>query len=257
MARRPRIDLAGYHHIINRGVNRADVFNNSEDKEMFLKILCKSLKSHNAILHSYCLMDNHYHLLIETTRDNLSILMRSINANYAIYFNKLNRRTGHLWQGRFKSRYITNEIYLHELLRYIEYNPLRANIVNSLHEYPYASYRQFVGLQQVIPCLKNSLIFQWFETTQEIAEFFDVGEGDDPEQMDKEIQKENDNINETHIKTIVEKKPLKEYFDTIRNLGERNKMIKKAYSEGWSQHKIAKAIKLSQGMVNRIVNSDR
>jgi len=254
MARRPRIDLAGYHHIINRGVNRTDVFNNSEDKEMFLKILCKSLKSHNAILHSYCLMDNHYHLLIETTQENLSLLMRNINANYAIYFNKLNNRTGHLWQGRFKSRYITSESYLHELLRYIEHNPLRAKIVNSLHDYPYASYRQFVRLQQVIPCLKNSLIFHWFETTQEVAEFFDTGEGEYLEQIGKEIQKVEDNIDETHPKPIEEKKPLEEYFDTISNLDERNKMIKKAYREEWSQHKIAKAVGLSQGMVNRIVN---
>ena len=256
MARRPRVDLAGYHHIINRGVNRTDVFNDSGDKEMFLKILCKSLKSHNAILHSYCLMDNHYHLLIETSQENLSLLMRNINANYAIYFNKLNNRTGHLWQGRFKSRYITSESYLHELLRYIEHNPLRAKIVNSLHDYPYTSYRQFVGLQQVIPCLKNSLIFQWFETTQEIAEFFDTGEGEYLEQIGKEIQKVEGNIDETHPKPIEEKKPLEEYFDTIPNLDERNKMIKKAYREGWSQHKIAKAVGLSQGMVNRIVNGN-
>jgi len=255
-ARRPRIDLAGYHHIINRGMNRADVFNDSEDKEMFLKILCKSLKSHNAILHSYCLMDNHYHLLIETNQNNLSMLMRSINANYAIYFNKLKKRTGHLWQGRFKSRYISSEIYLHELLRYIEHNPLRAKITESLHEYPYTSYRQFVGLQKSIPCLKNSLIFQWFETTQEVAEFFDAGEGEKLEQLGKEIQKEEDDIDETHKKAIEEKKPLKEYFNAIVNLDERNKMIKKAYREGWSQHKIAKVVGLSQGMVNRIVNDN-
>ena len=257
MARRPRIDLAGYHHIINRGVNRADVFNDGRDKEMFLKILCKSLKSYSAILHSYCLMDNHYHLLIETTQENLSLLMRSINANYAIYFNKCNKRTGHLWQGRFKSRYITSETYLHELFRYIEYNPLRAKVVESLHEYPYTSYRQFVRLQKSIPCLKNSLIFQWFETTREVAEFFDAGEGEKSEQTAKEIQKEEDDTDEIYAKSVEKKKPLKEYFNTIANMDERNKMIKKAYREGWSQHKIAKAVKLSQGMINRIVNSNR
>ncbi len=129
--------------------------------------------------------------------------------------------------------------------------------MESLHEYPYASYRQFVRLQKSIPCLKNSLIFQWFETTREVAEFFDAGEGERLEQIAKEIQKEEDDTDEIYAKSVEKKKPLKEYFNTIANMDERNKMIKKAYREGWSQHKIAKAVKLSQGMINRIVNSNR
>ena len=88
MARRPRIDLAGYHHIINRGVNRTNIFSSFEDKETFLKILCKACRIYEVIVHDYCLMDNHYHLLIENSKENLSLFMRQVNANYAIYFNK-------------------------------------------------------------------------------------------------------------------------------------------------------------------------
>lgn len=88
MARRPRIDDAGFHHIINRGVERKNVFKNADDKNKLLSILCKACILHKSIVHTYCLMDNHYHVLLETSLDNLSLLMRQINANYAIYFNK-------------------------------------------------------------------------------------------------------------------------------------------------------------------------
>ncbi len=86
MPTRPRIDFAGYHHIINRGVNRCDVFNHNNDKDMFLQIINKTAMIHKVILHDYVLMDNHYHLLIETQKENLSTFMRIVNANYSQYF---------------------------------------------------------------------------------------------------------------------------------------------------------------------------
>lgn len=128
MSRRPRIDLAGYHHLINRGVARFNVYKCNADKDKFLEILCKACTEYKANVHDYCLMDNHYHLLIETKQNNLSLLMRQINSNYASYFNKKYKRVGHLWQGRYKSWYIVQDEYLYMLLRYIEYNPVRANM---------------------------------------------------------------------------------------------------------------------------------
>ena len=88
MARKPRVNLAGFHHIVNRGVARDNVYK-CDDKEIYLDILCKVSKIYKVIVHDYCLMDNHYHLLIETTSENLSLVMRQINSNYAIYFNRL------------------------------------------------------------------------------------------------------------------------------------------------------------------------
>ena len=113
MPTRSRVDIAGYHHVINRGVNRCNIFNSDVDKDMFLQILNKSATLNKVIIHDYCLMDNHYHLLIETTKENLPVLMRTINANYAKYFNKKSKRSGHLWQDRYKSKYITSEDYLY------------------------------------------------------------------------------------------------------------------------------------------------
>ena len=159
MPRRPRIDLAGYHHIINRGVNRSDIFKSDEDYEMFLKIVCKACRAYRVILHDYCLMRNHFHLLIETELENLSLFMKHINSNYAIYFNKKTKRSGHLWQGRFYSRYITGDDYYYTLVRYIEQNPIDAGIVEQTGEYPYTLGSVIANNNTPAPCaLKSKLI---------------------------------------------------------------------------------------------------
>jgi len=112
MARLPRIDLAGFHHVINRGVEKRKIFTHPKDFERFLTLLCELCSKYEVTLHSYCLMSNHYHLLIETQQENLSKFMRALNAQYAAYFNRKYKRVGHLWQGRFKSWFVTDEAYL-------------------------------------------------------------------------------------------------------------------------------------------------
>ena len=86
MPRRPRIEIAGYYHIVNRGVEQRNVFLEADDYEYFEELLCFYLESYNVTLHNYCLMSNHYHLLIEVHEQNLSKFMKQLNANYAIYF---------------------------------------------------------------------------------------------------------------------------------------------------------------------------
>ena len=163
MARRPRLDMAGFHHIINRGVERKNVFKSDDDKNKFLEILCKACKLHKVDIHAYCLMDNHCHLLIETSLENLSLFMRQVNSNYAIYFNKRYKRVGHLWQGRYKSWYIINDDYLYSLFKYIEYNPVDAKITNNIGEYPFTLLGTIINTNlNIIPCsihskLKNEL----------------------------------------------------------------------------------------------------
>lgn len=139
MARKPRYEGIGYYHIINRGVERRNVFLNEEDYREFMMRLEKSADIFRFTLHAYCLMPNHYHLLIETTERNLSQLMKQLNAGYSIYFNKKYKRVGPLWQGRFKSWYVHNLDYLETLYRYIESNPVKAGLSEELGLYPYAS----------------------------------------------------------------------------------------------------------------------
>ncbi len=132
MPRKPRIEIPGFYHIINRGVEQRAVFKENGDYEYFLEQLSNLSKNFNIAIHNYCLMNNHYHLLIETREENLSKFMRQLNGIYAIYFNKKYKRSGHLWQGRFKSWYVTDEAYLYTIILYIEQNPLKAKIVKNL-----------------------------------------------------------------------------------------------------------------------------
>ena len=157
MPRKPHIEIAGYYYIINRGIEQRVVFKEADDYEYFEELMCFYMKSFAITLYNYCLMGNHYHLLIKIQNENLSKFMRQLNMNYAIYFNKKYKRTGHLWQGRFKSLYVTDEAYLYTLMCYIEQNPLKANMVKDLKEYPYSSYRYF--LEDVVPeCLEATNI---------------------------------------------------------------------------------------------------
>ena len=102
-------------------------------------------------------MDNHYHLLIETTSENLSLFMRQINSNYAKYFNKRYNRTGYLWQGRYSSWYIVEEEYLYDLFRYIEHNPIEAKMTNRVGEYPFTLLATIMNSEkEMIECAKHS-----------------------------------------------------------------------------------------------------
>jgi putative transposase len=171
MPRRPRIEMPGYYHVVNRGVEQRVVYKEDEDYEMFLKMLCTACNLYGVRLHGYALMKNHYHLLIETTQENLSKFMRHTNASYAIYFNKKYKRSGHLWQGRFKSWYVTDEAYLYTLISYIENNPLKAKIVKILGDYRYSSYASFIEAVQPVACLKHSFVFDCFKNKDERMAF--------------------------------------------------------------------------------------
>ena len=96
---------------------------------IFEGLMCFYAKNYDVTIHNYCLISNHYHILIEIQSENLSKFMRQLNMNYSIFFNKKNKRVGHLWQGRFKSWFVTDDAYLYTLMCYIEQNPRKANMV--------------------------------------------------------------------------------------------------------------------------------
>ena len=132
MARQLRVNEIGFYHIINRGVERRNIFVDEDDHDKFIKIIDESALIYRFIMHSFCLMDNHYHFLIEITDKNLSLIMRQINSKYSIYFNNKYKRVGHLWQGRFKSWFVYNDTYLYSLIKYIELNPVKAGMTQKV-----------------------------------------------------------------------------------------------------------------------------
>jgi len=143
MARKPRLFVADLpYHIIQRGNNKNQIFFSSEDYFFFLKVLKEAKAKYPCFIFAYCLMNNHFHLLIQPKeKDNISLLMKLLAAKYVRYVNKIHKRTGTLWEGRFRCCLIDEELYFLACLHYIEMNPVRAGIVSLPELYPWSSYR--------------------------------------------------------------------------------------------------------------------
>ena len=255
MARRPRIEIPGFYHIVNRGVERRIVFEEASDYERFVELMSFYAKSFGITIHNYCLMSNHYHLLLEIARPNLSKYMRQLNMNYAVYFNRKYDRVGHLWQGRFKSWYVTDEAYLFTLMRYIEQNPLKANMVKNPKEYPYSSYHHFVHDKEIPECLQNAWIAQNFRGDKEAMEAF-LTQAVDTSQL-RELKKASSLIEAPITDDKPDMETLEKIFADINDKKERNQRILEAIEEGYSQHKIAKVLGISQQAVAGVVKRSR
>ncbi|CAA6818330.1 MAG: Para-aminobenzoate synthase, aminase component (EC [uncultured Sulfurovum sp.] len=250
MPRRPRIDLAGYHHVINRGVNRSDIFVGESDYAVFLGIVCKACKAYAVVLHDYCLMSNHFHLLVETHRENLSLFMKHINSNYAIYANKKQKRSGHFWQGRFYSRYINSESYYYTLIRYIEQNPIEAGLATTVGEYPYTLASCIANRQTPPPCTLDSKLLLELDY-ENIQEMIGVALGDEELEILTKIQKQKV-LTHDNTKTIAYSKTLKEHF----RRKDRNSAIGIALQDGYTQASIAKHLGISRSLVSKIVKKN-
>ena len=146
MSRPLRIEFEGaLYHVTSRGNARQKIFFNDVDRVAFLKNLAYCVKLHNVILHAYVLMGNHYHFLVETSDGNLSAFMRDVNGNYSQWFNKIHKRVGHLFQGRYKAFVIDRDAYLFEVARYIVLNPVRAGLVQHPRDWKWSSYKATAG----------------------------------------------------------------------------------------------------------------
>jgi REP element-mobilizing transposase RayT len=129
MARPFRIEYSGaFYHISSRSNERKAVFKSERDREKFLLYFGSATERYSAIIHAYCLMDNHYHLLMETSAGNLSQIMHHINGACTTYFNAKRVRSGHLFQGRYKAILTEADEYAKELSRYIHLNPVQAGM---------------------------------------------------------------------------------------------------------------------------------
>ena len=149
MARPLRIEFPGaIYHITSRGDDREAIYLSDEDREIFLNVLAQVVDRFGWRCHAWCLMTNHYHLMIETPKANLSRGMRHLNGVYTQRFNRLHNRTGHVFQGRYKAILVERDAHLLQLCRYIVRNPLAANMVAEVSEWTWSSYRVTAGLKQ-------------------------------------------------------------------------------------------------------------
>lgn len=161
MARPLRIEFAGaWHHVMNRGAGRKPVFKTVEQRHYFLSLLADTCQRFNAEWHAYCLMGNHYHLLVRTPEGNLQRIMRHIDGLYTQFFNRSERRDGPLFRGRYKAILVDAEGYWLSVSRYLHRNPLEAGLVGDLEHYPWSSYPAYIGLKSAPAWLTTEYILQ-------------------------------------------------------------------------------------------------
>ena len=146
MARPQRVIFENaYYHVMNRGASRENIFCDEEDKKTFLETLSDACAQYKVEVHAYCLMDNHYHLLIKTPEANISRAMRHLNGVYTQRYNRRHGTDGALFRGRYKAILIDSDAYLLHLTKYIHLNPLSAKMVTQLEDYPWSSYLAYIG----------------------------------------------------------------------------------------------------------------
>jgi REP element-mobilizing transposase RayT len=148
MTRQLRIEYPGaFYHVRSRGNEKKPIFRDYNDRSVFFEVLETSIERSHWKLHAYCLMDNHYHLLLETPECRLSDGMQYLNGVYSQKFNHRYCRTGHLLTGRFDSTLVLNDPYVMELARYIVLNPVRAGLCKRTEDWTWSSYRQTAGME--------------------------------------------------------------------------------------------------------------
>lgn len=170
MARPLRLELAGgLYHVTSRGDRCEAIYTDDEDREKWLEILGNVCSRFNWRCHVYCLMDNHYHIVIETAEANLSKGMRQLNGVYTQYFNRQHNRVGHVYQGRYKGILVERDSYLLELSRYVVLNPIRAQMIKNVNEWKWSSYQAMIGEVAAQPWLETDWLLGNFAKRRKIA----------------------------------------------------------------------------------------
>jgi REP element-mobilizing transposase RayT len=178
VARPLRIEFPGaLYHVTSRGNDRAPVFLVDSDRRQFLETLGEVVGRCGWRCHAYCLMTNHYHLLVETPRANLSAGMRHVNGLYTQRFNRRHERVGHVFQGRFHAVLVERETHFLELARYVVLNPVRAGLVRRAEDYRWSSLRASLGFEPIPSWLTPGELVRHFGSAARYLEFVREGIG--------------------------------------------------------------------------------
>jgi putative transposase len=274
MARPLRIEFPhALYHVTARGNRQEAIYLDEEDRQAFLACLSNVYQRFNWTIHAYCLMDNHYHLLVETPESNLSAGMRQLNGVYTQTFNRHHKRVGHVFQGRFKGILVEKETYLLELSRYIVLNPVRAQMVRSAKDWLWSSYRTTAGLSNAPDWLAIDWLLSQFGKRRQSAmeayrKFVAQGKGQlapwselkqqiylgSDEFVDEMQSKAELDADLTEIPAAQKRripKPLV-YFQT--RYSDRNTAIQKAFeSGGYSQAELGRHFGLHYSRISRII----
>jgi len=265
MARPRRLQFAGaVYHVTSRGNARGKVFFTDVDRELFLRTLSGVVTRYRWICHAYCLMANHYHLLIETPKANLSLGMRQLNGIYTQSFNRRQNRVGHLFQGRFKAILVEKDTHLLELCRYVVLNPGRVKGSATAQKWKWSSYAATAGFAAAPSFLSIDWVLEQFggsrsQAQKQYREFVREGMGGRPwDELKGQIYLGTEAFIEKHAPR---EKQLKEIpraqLTAARPALERifrnggNQAIAKAYEHGYRLNEIAAYLGVHYATVSR------
>lgn len=278
MSRPLRLEFAGaLYHITSRGNGRKAIYLEETDFELFLELLNDVCEQYNWVIHAYCLMDNHYHLLVETPDGNLSKGMRQLNGVFTQSMNRKHRRVGHLFQGRYKAILVDKDAYLLELCRYIVLNPVRAKMVDTPDEWPWSSWFAMVGKIESPSWLATDALLALFakKRSEAITEYiYFVEQGVNKtiwDDLQHQVFLGDDAFVEKHqlmhelLEGDVSEIPFKQRSAVPLSLDEyqqqsatRNEAIIKAYkSGGYTMKQIGEHFKVHYSLVSRIVAASK
>lgn len=279
MARPLRIEYAGaVYHVTSRGNARKKVFLDDTDRAEFLATLGWVVERFGWICYAYCLMDNYFHLLIETPQPNLSRGMRQLNGVFTQRFNRRHRRVGHLFQGRFKAILVERNRYLLALARYIVLNPVHAKLVSTVEDYPWSSYPATLGLVPAPAWLSLDALLDSFAATRRVARkryAAFVAEGmTQPSpwsalkgqtllggeafvrRMAPYLQEKASVRELTKRQRLPHRPTLKQVFAGTKTKAARDTAMEQAYREyGYTQAEIGRALDLHYATVSRIIKA--
>lgn len=282
MARPLRIEFPGaLYHLSARGNACQDIFLDDADRHLFLSVLDRVVLRFCLVLHAYCLMGNHYHLLLETPEANLSKALRQLNGVYTQAFNRRHGKVGHVLQGRFKAILVERDSYLLELCRYVVLNPVRAKITRKPDTYRWSSYRASAGLVPVPMFLTVEWLLSRFgkrrAASQRKYRIFvteGIGQTSPWEKLQGQVLLGGQAFVERLRPGLREHRPIKEIpraqrfaarpalamlfrSGVLADLPHRNEVIRRAHLEhGYSLSEIGRVMGLHYSTISRIVNQD-
>lgn len=256
------ISSSKIYHTISRGNERKAIFLDTDDYTRFTNILRKIQSAKSFAIYAYCLMPNHYHLILNEGENVISSIMSSINTTYAIYFNKKYDRVGHLFQGRFRSEAIEDESYFLTAVRYVHNNPLSAGLVNDISRYPWSSYGAYLQADDEDELIERRFLLSMLTSSPGRAteEFINFSRQSDENIFSKHLRgfEEDTAIIVEKAKTFIniylqEQNIKQEELNRTSNKTARNELIRLLKDKsGLTLEQIGKLLKLSKSTISRV-----
>jgi len=246
------------YHVMARGNRRTVIFHDNEDKKRFINILLSKKKGDKFKLFAYCIMDNHYHLLIKEEKENLATVMKMINSSFATYYNNKYKGVGHVFQDRYRSEPVNNDEYLLGVTRYIHNNPIKAGMVNRCQDYPWSSYQQYIYYKKDNELLDVSFILKLYSDnlSNAINRFSDfTGSDNDDIYLDDYSEKEEEDRIRDYIAFISKEAQISidELINNKNNISLRNEVIRDIKANSLlSISKLANILGISRSIINKV-----